>query len=223
MRHRRAILFTLVAIASLAFVSLQSVGNSGGAPQGAAQDGCTCHSPAPNPATTVDIEGVPGAYVPGETYSVTVSVNGLPAVPAAGQNQGGFAIEIAPAIARFVPTDATTASGGVVGWLTHTGEGNDQRTWTFEMTFLPEATGEATVYVAGNAVNGDGVNAGDGWNQAQLTISRSDEAMEDGNGTGRNATATSEDEGDGTPGFAASAVILAAGVSALAWSRKRSQ
>lgn len=145
---------------------------------GAPTDGATCsargcHTGHPLNTTggSVTIGGVPSAYVPGATYTITVQV----AKP--GQSRWGFEIT------------AETADGGRAGELVVTDQQNTQYAqdptvdnspeyiehtfngtrggqgtgpvWTMQWVAPAAGTGPVTFYAAGNAANGNGNQTGD--------------------------------------------------------------
>jgi hypothetical protein len=185
--------------------------NSAGAPQNAADTGCTCHNAQPDTGVTVAVDGFPESYEPGTTYDITITLSGGPMpVPAVSQNQGGFAMKVSAG--TLLADDGITVTGGT--FATHSASTNNQRAWSLQWV-APER-GTVNVSVAANSVNGDGANAGgfDRWNRATLTVPMM-EGHEDGNMT----TAPSTGKG-GTPGVSVGAVVGV--VSVLALVRRRS-
>ncbi|MGH7899269.1 MAG: choice-of-anchor V domain-containing protein [Candidatus Binatia bacterium] len=137
---------------------------------GYAQGGCSlggsCHVAVASPTTRVCIVGLPadGTYAPGTTYALNVFVDGLGVPPlgvVTGGNIAGFdVIATAGTIATPSEDDAVQHIGNDV---THTAAGTDRNHWDFQWT--APVSGEVTIYVAGNAVSGDGTNqGGDLWN-----------------------------------------------------------
>lgn len=105
-------------------------------------------------SVTID---APDAYMPGETVTVTVTVDNT-----AGGSLQGFEFSARDGDLEHVGTlevDGTTvqyAQGDPV-WVTHTADSNTDTAWTFEWV-APETDppAEVTFYAAGNAGNGNG-------------------------------------------------------------------
>lgn len=104
-------------------------------------------------SVTID---APDTFMPGETITVTVTVDNT-----AGGPLQGFEFSARDAALEHVGTlevDGTTvqyAQGDPV-WVTHTAESNTQTSWTFEWVAPADPPDEVTFYAAGNAANGNG-------------------------------------------------------------------
>jgi hypothetical protein len=180
--------------------------NSGGAPAGAAVDGCTCHAAEPSSSVTVTLDGVPETFVHGEPYGLTVTVAGPDPLPdPLAQNQGGYQLiasagDLAPASNQDGQNINETAMG-------HSSSTNDQRVWSVIWTAPIDPTiTHVMFWYAGNAVNGDTREVNDAWNKG---TAMSMAAGGDGNGTGNETTPAGGDS-------AAGSVILTAGAMTLA-------
>lgn len=154
------ILLPLIALV-IAFTSGPSEGYTGSPLDG--NDCTACHSPGPATivedwiTTTIPVEG----YLPGETYTVTLTTLGESA------DKWGFQITSETDAAKtgtWVITDAdrTKAVGAAV---THTSGGTvptgSPNIWTIDWTAPASGTGTVTFYAAVNKTNNDGSNQGD--------------------------------------------------------------
>ncbi len=185
---RLGLLLVFVLVSSM--FAWTATSNSAGAPQNAADTGCTCHNAQPDTAVTVGVEGFPEAYAAGTTYDVTITVTGGPIpVPAASQNQGGFAMKVSAGL--LLADDGITITGGT--FATHSASTNNQRSWALQWVAPETSTGAVNVTVAANSVNGDGANAGgfDRWNKATLTVAPM------GGAAANNTTAPAPSESEG--------------------------
>ncbi len=137
---------------------------------------CTlCHSGTAIPnsnVVTINFSGTNNKYVPGSTYTVSITVasaspkNGFEttALEDAGNTNSG----------TWVITDATNTQP-VTGansrnYVTHTHAGTVQTTWSFDWTAPAAGTGDVTIYTAGMIANGDGSSSGDEVHLNKLTI-----------------------------------------------------
>jgi hypothetical protein len=120
-----------------------------------AKTGCECHSSTADPGVTVSITGLPLEYLPDQIYALTVTVSGGPAT-----NNGGFNLEISSGVLSPGDLNVQTDLTGIQA--THLNP--NQRTWAVNWQAPSAGTGEVTFWAAGNAVNGDTTNGGDGWN-----------------------------------------------------------
>lgn len=145
--------------------------NAGGAPSGktgSPGDGsnCTgCHSGVATTSAGLITSNVPvTGYIPGNTYTITASI------AVAGINKYGF--EISPQgttgtqKGTLVVTNATETKliGTTAKYITHksTGTaGTGSKTWTFDWIAPAAGSGNAILYGAFNAANGNGTNSGD--------------------------------------------------------------
>lgn len=121
-------------------------------------NGCTCHSSGISPTVSVDLTGLPVAYVPGLTYIINITVTGGPAPYVNGNNAaGGFNI-YADDGTFLVPGGSTAVKvNGPQTQATHTLSGNDQRSWEVEWVAPGVGSGLVSFQCVGMAVDGDGV------------------------------------------------------------------
>jgi hypothetical protein len=207
-----AVLVLAAALAMTAGVD----GRSAGAPGTSADGGCTCHGAASTAATVAlsGLDDVQGRVLPGDVLNLTLTVTGPAPLPAGlAMNTGGFAIKASHGdfSTKGIPTlqllDAQT--------LTHTSQGNDQRSWSFAWTAPIPAPADhnVTFWYAGNAVNGDGGASSDAWAKAVKVLRMSPGA--------NNATApTPTLEGKATPGLSAALAGAALLAGALVRARR---
>jgi hypothetical protein len=120
-----------------------------------AKTGCDCHSLTADPTVSVNITGLPAEYTPDLAYPLIVTVSGGPPT-----TTGGFNLEVSAG--TLDTSDINVQTNGGRNQATHTNR--NQRTWGVEWTAPSQGTGDVTFWVAGNAVNGDTTNSGDGWN-----------------------------------------------------------
>ncbi|HLE48228.1 MAG TPA: choice-of-anchor V domain-containing protein [Candidatus Thermoplasmatota archaeon] len=195
-------------LAAAVWITAPAASNANGAPDPAFDTGCGCHGSA-STAVTVALTG-PEAYEAGTSYDLTLRVTGGPMpLPVASQNTGGFAIKVN--VGKFVPGSGQQLKNDGFG-LTHTTQGNDQRTWSFAWNAPAQATDAAVFTFWGNAVNGDTTSQGDQWNTGKLTVP----ALTT-NAT-QNATAPpAKDDTPSLPALAGIGVLVAVAV----WSRRR--
>ena len=119
---------------------------------------------------SVAIGGVPLAYTPSQTYTLTV------AVQHSGQIRWGFELTVLKnsdntAVGALANTTLLTATQTSLGrtYVSHTTLNGQDGTllnfpsggWTFDWTAPAAGAGTVTFYAAGNAANGNGLNSGD--------------------------------------------------------------
>ncbi|HJN55782.1 MAG TPA: choice-of-anchor V domain-containing protein, partial [Candidatus Poseidoniales archaeon] len=98
--------------------------------------GCQCHAEDPSDDVTVLLDGVPYAYTPGTTYSLTLQVVGGPDRGSGGTSQAaGFSMRTT--LGLLTPADGNTQNwDGDTTRLTHTSAGssysNAERIWSFD-------------------------------------------------------------------------------------------
>lgn len=164
---KKALLFGslgLVFFSSTAFIVLNSTGIAGrtGSPGEVTCSGC--HGGGSG-STVVAINATPAftanQYVPGQTYTISIDITNN------AFSQFGFGCEILNASNANAGTMANGGSGvafansGARKNAIHTAakSGTGGTSFTFEWT--APASGNATIYAAGNAVNGNGNTSGD--------------------------------------------------------------
>ncbi len=163
---------TLILAALSALPSL-ALAFSGGPPDGRTnapgETNCTaCHTTFPlnSGLGSLSVTGVPGAYEPGTSYDLTVTL----ADPVA--QRWGFELTLldgggdsAGSLAT-VNTDVQLSTTGTRTYAKHTSAGTHPGTtgshaWTINWTAPVAGAGDITLYVAGNAANGNFANTGD--------------------------------------------------------------
>ncbi len=171
------ITFTMSAFDSVE--SVHGVMNSSGAPAGTTGSpgdamSCTsCHGGTTTPSSGWISTTIPaGGYVPGETYTITAKV------VKAGITKFGFQMAVQNAagtnLGTLVNPDAKTQLVGQGNYATHrlqSTSGTDSATWSVDWTAPAAGTGDVTIYLAGNAANGNGQSTGDQIFTEALTIS----------------------------------------------------
>jgi len=127
--------------------------------------GCSCHGSAPSDDVSVQLTGLPDSFLSGETYNLTITIEGGPEV--GGENAGGFNLAVDAgtlvAVDDFVQILSTQDA-------THTDAGNDLRNWSLQWIAPTDDGQSVTFTVLGNAVDGDGSSTGDAWNRASVTV-----------------------------------------------------
>src|SRR5438876_938169 len=175
MRRTTSLLLGLVA-AGLALAPVVAAYSSGITGVARPAQGCTCHGIAgttSNTTTDVSVVGLPDAYVPGTTYHLQAWVRGI-ALPA--PRFAGFDLEATAGALHAL--DASAWVSGLDGQATHsapkpvglvgtTGIGSS---WDIDWVAPNAGAGPVTFYLAGNVVNGIGVQTnadqGDIWSVA---------------------------------------------------------
>ena len=172
--YKKTIISSLVlAVGTICISDLLSPAhsNAGGAPigkTGSPGDGsnCTgCHSGVATTSAGLITSNVPvTGYIPGNTYTITATI------AVAGINKFGFEISpqgtTATQKGTLVVTNATETKlvGTTAKYITHksTGTaGTGSKTWTFDWIAPAAGSGNAILYGAFNAANGNGTNSGD--------------------------------------------------------------
>lgn len=172
----------VLAVAVVAVASLTPAMSRSGGIFGRAQDGCGgmgCHVGGPADVT-IGIDA-PDSWTAGRIYEVNVSISGsLPEAPTA-ENRGGFNLLVSDGTLS-VPNGSEAVQiqeeGDMAGReATHTSAGNDQRSWGLVWHAPTNSTEEVTVWVAANAVNGNGqADVADEWTTEETTIPREGDA-----------------------------------------------
>lgn len=160
----------LVAVAPIGSVLAFSEGRWDRAQEGCGVTGC--HGP-PSDQVTAVLE-LPDNWTRGERYPINLSIEGaLPSSPTA-ENRGGFNLEV-DAGTLHVPDGSEAVQVGPPNGsdrqATHTAQGNDRIAWTVEWEAPANGTGNVTVWLAVNAVNGNGLaDPTDAWTTTEATI-----------------------------------------------------
>lgn len=147
-----AILLTLPSVSSVP----SGVGDEG-------NEGCLCHPRAD--FTEVSLVGLPSEYGANITYNVQLQISS--SVEVDGENsQGGFRITVSNGSMMFNQSEAQYLDNG---W-THKENGTYQRMWDFTWTSPADNASRSEFTVYGNAVNGNGQQTGDAWNEYSLVL-----------------------------------------------------
>ena len=153
MLARRAVF--LVSVFCLALYAPLSEANS----NGRTGPSCNCHGGSSS-STTVSLSGHPSSYLPGQSYTFTVTVSNSQI----GGSLGGFSLDASSGTWSNPGSNAKLDSGKV----THSNK--NARSWTVDWTAPSSGTGTVTVDVVGLAANGFSGNSGDSWNTASYNI-----------------------------------------------------
>lgn len=135
---------------------------------------CTqCHGGTAQSGAAVNaliFSGAANEYQPGNTYTFSISMS-------TGTIKNGFQVTALDAsntmAGSWVITDALRTkivSGGGRSYVTHTGSGNTQSSWSMDWTAPASDVGDVTFYAATNASNNNGQDSGDQIYLSQLTI-----------------------------------------------------
>ena len=153
MLARRALFVVSILFLALytPFSEAQSGGNTG--------PSCGCHGGASS-STSVSLSGQPSSYVPGQSYTLTVTVSNS---QISGTN-GGFSLDASSGTFSNPGSNAKLDSGKV----THSNK--NARSWTVDWTAPSSGSGTINFDVVGNAVNGASGNNGDAWNTATYNV-----------------------------------------------------
>ena len=174
---------TILATATLSFLSYQTTSKSSGAPSGVANDPasgmttCTdCHS---GTATSVNgwiTSNIPAAgYTPGQTYTITATAT------SAGKTIFGF--EVSPQNSSgtlkgsLIITSTSTTKITSTKYVTHTSggtapsaTGSGTRSWSFNWVAPAAGTGAVTFYGAFLGGNNNGSSSGDATYKTSTTF-----------------------------------------------------
>lgn len=178
MRLSRTLLVTaavgLVVAASVGSVLAFSDGRWDRAQQGCG--GTSCHGPPSDDVTAV-LE-LPDSWTPGTTYEIGVAVEGAPPRVPDPENRAGFNLEVeegtlaVPSGSQIVQVGPPNGSDRQA---THTPAGTSVESWTVLWNAPANGTGNVTVWLAVNAVNGNGLaDLADAWTTTQATIPHGD-------------------------------------------------
>jgi methionine-rich copper-binding protein CopC len=133
------IIFTVTAFAHTTYTGYS------GAPGSKGSCASSCHGAS---GGTVEISGFPSEYVPGQTYTVTISHNGGNSIRQFnGSCRIGSGSENAGVIAAGTNTETYSATGETNG--VHLSSSN-LNSATFSWTAPANGTGEVTLYIAGH-------------------------------------------------------------------------
>lgn len=181
--------------------------------------GCSCHSGnwtlPPDLVITLD---TPNKYESSQAYLLTISVSGGPEVSEQSQNQGGFTLWASGGL--LSPTDNSTKlvtddPASNFAYLTHTEDGNNQRTWKINWTAPSDDSDSISMGLTVLVANGDG-NASneDQWGRISFQVNGmgyEDDTLDD--------AYEGEPSNYGTPGFGIFAAASAIGIATIAAGR----
>lgn len=146
------ICLALIAIATYAYAHTTYTGYSG-APGSKGYCASSCHGSS---GGTIQISGFPPQYVPGQTYTVTIShAGGSPIKQFNGSCRIGGGSDNAGVIASGTNTATYSTTGETNGIRLSSA---DQDNGTFEWTAPPGETGDVTLYIAGHQGSVSGAN-----------------------------------------------------------------
>lgn len=176
----------LYAVAALvvvggALVAVHVEGYSTGRTNVAMNQGCFCHGAGSDPTAPADAENQDGqpedfvdvavdtstvpddGYRPDTVYDVVISVECTSSdcvESPTPDNLGGFNMEVTggtfPSDGESHYQNEGTVNDGGSAHATHTGSGNDQRSWTVKWRSPGQENGSVRLYAVANWVNGDG-------------------------------------------------------------------
>ena len=136
--------------------------------------GCTCHSSSSESGTLVELSGVPGAYEPGQSYPMTLTLEHA-SNPGGGfflstEGSGSFSWDadqiIRPEKDSGEDASATTTTSGITQ-----SDYTSPASWTFTWTAPSSDDGDVAFWIVGNMVNNDGApNSDDHWNTLSFVV-----------------------------------------------------
>ena len=162
---RCLVVFSILALAMVIAPAVTSLPTG---ISGIKDSGCNCHGTDPSDSVVPFIGGLPESYNASETYTVTVSFTGGPSTDG-NANLGGFNLWASAGTFTVSDSDVRIWSPNEVS---HSYEGNDQRSWTFEWV-APDSGAAVDFILHTNSVNGNEGNdgsSGDMWNRADATV-----------------------------------------------------
>ena len=162
---RCLVVFSILALAMVIAPAVTSLPTG---ISGIKDSGCNCHGTDPSDSVVPSIGGLPESYNASETYTVTVSFTGGPGTEG-NANLGGFNLWASAGTFTVSDSDVRIWSPNEVS---HSYEGNDQRSWTFEWV-APDSGAAVDFILHTNSVNGNEGNdgsSGDMWNRADATV-----------------------------------------------------
>jgi Secretion system C-terminal sorting domain len=162
MKSKKLLLSTCIALLSIsAYIVFSSHSNASSGVMGAANStqscaGGGCHGSVADTATTIVFSGVPAiGYVPGTVYPVSVTITN------SSKTKAGFDLAFSGGSITGNPTNTMIMSGKE---LHHTAPFTAvSGVTTINFNWTAPASGVVVLNILGNAVNGTGTAAGDGW------------------------------------------------------------
>lgn len=174
------LLLSLILGLSIWFYPQISNSNGSGSPggkTGSPGDGGSCqdcHYTGTNNGGTISTNIPSSGYIPGETYTITATVQEL------GISKFGFEITSEEDVAPFgkkgsflVTNNTETQSNSFGTAITHKGSGNsgnNAKSWSMDWVAPNSGTGNITFYASFIAANGNGQNSGDNYHAISLPI-----------------------------------------------------
>ena len=162
MASRRVVSVALIIIL-LSSVSQLAIANSNG--KFNSSNGCNCHggsAASPTPTHTF-----PTTYSPGQTYSLSIGMNG-----GVSGSKGGFNLQVSDGTLSTGVGIMNTQVNSAGNQATH--QFPDYRSWSIEWTAPSSGSGTVTFSLAVMAANGNGNNGGDGW--ATVSVQSSEDS-----------------------------------------------
>lgn len=167
-RDRNALVPLILGVLLMAALAPSSVDSHSTGIVGQTRNGCTCHNVTEALSVEASLRGLPGAYEPGRVYDLNISFEGGPAAvgSAAGFNlavsAGTLLVPSGPGSVRVDPS---------TGDATHTLEGSNTTWWRVRWRAPGKDTGDVTLTLVVNAVNGDLVqDPNDQWGRATTVV-----------------------------------------------------
>lgn len=162
---RLFLLFLFVSVSGWSFMFLSNSGIAGYTGSPGESTCANCHSGGSSPASAISISSTPSfsnnEYVPGTTYTIEITVS------ATGFSKFGFGCEILNASntnAGLMQNQGAGVkflnSGARKNAVQNTGKINSGSA-VFSFEWVAPQSGAATIYVSGNAVNGNNSSSGD--------------------------------------------------------------
>jgi len=175
----------LVAVTAFPTANTQPTGIDPTITEMVEANGCGCHDTNPSSGVSITLSGLPdGNFNVSQVYTLTLNITGGPDAMEGG-NQGGFFISASQGTLTAIDDNVWKPEGET--HLTHTGDGNKFREWTFNWTAPESDSVVAEFKVYGNSVNGnaDGSGtglSGDSWNQASFAVAGANAVISDSDG-----------------------------------------
>lgn len=175
-RRAAALASALLALAFLLGAVALPGSPSGSGVWQAKERGCYCHAPDPSEAVGFTVNGLPGRYIAGQSYTIRINVSFTDVPAAPNRSQGGFFLEasagrfeVPPEMAGLVKIDGLQA--------THTQNGSHVRSWSVVWVAPNETGAVVTFYLAVNTANGNGSETfgTDHWTYKGVTIGVGDD------------------------------------------------
>ena len=153
--------------------------------------GCTCHGASADATTTATFLPASTILLPGDTINVDLLVSTTNGTRTAG------GLDVSATGGTLSAGTNTRASAGEITHSARTAMTSGTVTFNFNWT-APTTEGTYTLRGAGNAVNANGANSGDGWNFASDVILTVDDGCNDADGDGYEDCADDCNDGDAT-------------------------